>query len=230
MSSTSHIHIDTDDTITDPTGIMSGPILTPIINASAAKTAMGLGTVTADIATLQAQVATILPLFVQTSDVTITNTVSETSILGTGSGSKTLSAGFFNTTGKVLRIKLAGIYSTPAIVASSVTIKIKLGGTVLASGTTTALATGASGLRFFGEANITCRTSGSSGVLGIDSAIVYNVSGSDIPIIDPLNNGGSTITAIDLTGALAFDITATWDSATTTRIAKSTMCIMQGLN
>ncbi len=169
-------------------------------------------------------------IFVQTADKTVTNTTSETSIIGTGVGSVTLSAGFFNAAGKSLRIKLGGIYSTPAIVASSVLIKIKLGSTVLASGTTTALATGASNLRFFGEASITCRTSGASGVLSIDSAIIYNVTGSDVPVLDPLNNGGATITGIDLTGSLVFDITATWDTATTTRIAKSTVCTIEALN
>lgn len=168
--------------------------------------------------------------FVQTADKTVTNTVTETTMIGTGVGSTTLPAGFFGVAGKVLRVRLAGIYSTPAIVSSSVLIKIKLGSTVLASGTTTALATGSSGLRFFGEANIVCRTGGASGVLSIDSAITYNVTGSDVPIIDPLNNGGATITAIDLTGALAFDLTATWDSNTATRIATSTMCIIQSLN
>lgn len=206
-------HVDTEDTVADAGGIMSGPVLTLIIDPVAAKSAMGIN-----------------PLFVQTADVTVTNTVSETSILGTGVGSKTLAAGFFNASGKTLRVKIAGIYSTPAIVASSVLIKIKLGSTVLASVTTTALATGSSGLRFCGEAMVVCRTSGVSGVLSIDSAIIYNVTGSDIPIIDPLNNGGTAITGIDLTGSLVFDITATWDSATTTRIAKSTSSILEGLN
>lgn len=169
-------------------------------------------------------------LFVQTADATVTNTVAETSMLGTGVGSNTLPAGLFNAPGKVLKVKLAGIYSTPAVVASSVLIKIKLGSTVLASGTTTALATGATNLRFTGEATITCRTAGAAGVLAIDAGINYNVSGSDIPISDPLNNSGATITGIDLTGTLTFDVTATWDAATTTRIAKSTICTIEGIN
>lgn len=171
-----------------------------------------------------------IALFVQTSDKTVTNTVTETSMLGTGVGSLTLPAGYFDAAGKVLLVDISGIYSTPAVVASSVLIKIKIGSTVLASGTTTALATGATGLRFSGKSFITCRTSGASGVLSIDAAINYNVSGSDIPVSDPLNNGGSTITGIDLTGSLAFDITATWDLATTTRSATSTVTILRSLN
>lgn len=166
--------------------------------------------------------------FVQTGDKTITNTITETSIIGTGTGTLTFPTNFF-TVGKAIRIKLAGIYSTPAVVASSVLIKIKLGSTVLASGTTTALATGATALRFVGEANITCRTSGASGILAIDSGINYNVTGSDIPVSDPLNNAGATV-SIDLTGVLVFDVTATWDTATTTRIAKSTTCTVEIIN
>lgn len=244
-------HIITSDPIVDGTGIMTGTPLAPVISATAAKTAMGLSTAASDISTLQSTVSTNTtnissntsaistlqtqmaaqnPLFVQITDKTVTNTISETSIIGTGTGSTTLSAGFFNTAGKVLRVKLAGIYSTPAIVSSSVLIKIKLGSTVLASGTTTALAVGASSLRFFGEANIICRTSGVSGVLAIDCAIIYNVAATDVPVQDPLNNGGSTITSIDLTGSLVFDVTATWDSNTTTRIAKSTVCTIEQLN
>lgn len=210
---TINTHVSTADVITESTGIMSGTVLAPVINVATAKVAMGIS-----------------PLFVQTADVILTNTVTETSIVGSGVGSKTLVAGFFNAPGKVLRVRLAGIYSTPAIVSSSVTIKIKIGTTVIATGTTTAIATGATNLRFIGDAIITCRTSGVSGVLSIDSAIVYNVTGSDIPVSDPLNNAGATITAIDLTGSLLFDITAAWDSATTTRIAQSTSCVIEGLN
>lgn len=38
-------HVTEEDNIVDPTGIMSGSVLAPIIDASAAKTAMGLGNV-----------------------------------------------------------------------------------------------------------------------------------------------------------------------------------------
>lgn len=164
-------------------------------------------------------------LFTQTADKTVTNTITETTIIGTGVGSLTVPKEIW-IAGANLRIEIGGIYSTPAVVASSATLKIKLGTTIIASGTTTALATGATNLRFNGIGNIICRTAGASGVLSIDAGINYNVAGSDIPISDPLNNGGSTITGIDLTGNLVFDLTITWDTATTTRSATSTQVLI----
>lgn len=167
--------------------------------------------------------------FIGTADKVITNTITETSVVPTGGGSAIISKTFW-AAGRGLRVRVSGVYSTPAVVASSVLLKIKLGSTVVSSGTTTALATGSTNLRFDGTAIIVCRTAGASGVLSIDSGILYNVTGSDIPISDPLNNSGATITGIDLSTAdLLFDITATWDTATTTRSAKITTLIIEPL-
>lgn len=167
-------------------------------------------------------------LFTQTADQTVTNTVTETSILGTGVGSKTLSANYL-IAGKTIRIRIGGIYSTPALATPSVTIKVKYGSTILATVTTSSLLSGATNLEFDGEVMITCRTTGATGTIMCHGDIEYATGVAGTIAVDPLNNGG-TATTIDTTTSTALDVTATWDSATSTRIAKSIVCSIEALN
>lgn len=75
-------------------------------------------------------------IFSQTANRTITNTAAETSLLGAGVGSNLIKANSL-TVGKRIRIHGEGIYSTP-LVGSSLTIRVKLGGVVVASVVTSA--------------------------------------------------------------------------------------------
>lgn len=167
-------------------------------------------------------------LFVATADKTVTNTVSETSIIPTGSGSTTLAASYL-TVGKALRLRLGGVYSTPALATPAVTIKVKLGSTVLATVTTTSLLSGASSLEFDGEVLITCRSTGASGSVVIHGDIEYATGLGGTIAVDPLNNGGATVT-VDTTTSKVLDVTVTWDAATSSRSAKATSCTIEALN
>lgn len=167
-------------------------------------------------------------IFTQTADATVTNTVTETSIIGAGVGTLTLPANFF-TAGKSIRIRIGGIYSTPLAATPSVIVKIKYGSTVLASATTTSLLSGASGLEFEGQATITCRTTGSSGTVVAHGAIEYGTGIAGQNSIDALNNGGAA-TTINTTTSNAIDCTITWDSATNTRSATSFVTTAEVLN
>lgn len=167
-------------------------------------------------------------LFIQTADATVSNTVTETSIIGSGTGSLTLSSNFF-TVGKTIRLRIGGVYSTPAISTPSVLIKIKYGATVLASVTTTGLLSGASALEFDGEALITCRSTGTSGTVAIHGDIEYSTGVAGTISVDSLNNGGSVAT-INTTTSNLLDVTVAWDSATTTRIIKTTVISAESLN
>jgi hypothetical protein len=167
-------------------------------------------------------------LFVQTADQTVTNTVSETTILGSGVGSLTLPANFL-VAGKMLRVRIAGIYSTPSLVTPSILVKIKFGSTVLASVTTTSLLSGASSLRFSGEALITCRTIGSSGSVMVHGEIGYSTGVLGTIALDALNNNGVAVT-VNTTSSNTLDVSVTWDAATTTRIAKSIVTVFEALN
>lgn len=167
-------------------------------------------------------------IFTQTADQTVTNTVTETTILGTGVGTKTLPANFF-VAGKTIRLRVGGIYSTPALATPSLIIKVKYGSTVVATVTTTALLSGATNLAFDGEVLITCRTTGGSGTVMVHGDIEYATGVAGTIAVDPLNNAGAT-TTIDTTASNALDVTVQWDTNTTSRIAKSTVCTIEVLN
>ena len=167
-------------------------------------------------------------IFTQTADKTVTNTVSETTIIGTGVGTLTLPANFF-VAGKTIRLRIGGIYSTPALSTPSVVINIKYGSTVLATVTTTGLLAGASALKFEGEVLITCRTTGATGTVMTHGDIEYSTGVAGTVNIDTLNNGGAA-TTIDTTASSLLDVTVTWDTATTTRIATSIVTTVEVVN
>lgn len=167
-------------------------------------------------------------VFTQTADKTVTNTVTETSLIGTGVGTMTLPANFF-VAGKTIRLRIGGIYTTPAVATPSVVVKVKYGSTVIATVTTTSLLSGATNLEFDGEILITCRTTGGSGSVMCHGDIEYSTGLAGTIAVDPLNNAGAA-TTIDTTGANALDVTITWDSATATRSVKSTVTTVEILN
>jgi hypothetical protein len=166
-------------------------------------------------------------IFTQTADKTVTNTVTETSIIGTGVGTLTLPANFF-VAGKTIRLRVGGVYSTPAL-GGAVTVRVKYGATTLASVTTTSLLGGAASLEFDGEVLITCRTTGATGTVMTHGDIEYATGVSGTIAVNPLNNGGAT-TTINTTTSNLLDVTAQWDLATADRIAKSTVTTVEVLN
>lgn len=62
-------------------------------------------------------------LFTSTATQTVASTVTETTILGTGSGSLTIAANYL-TVGKLLRLYIRGLYSTPALNIGNISVKI----------------------------------------------------------------------------------------------------------
>jgi hypothetical protein len=93
-------------------------------------------------------------LFTAQAVKTITNSASETSMIASGVGNLTLPANFL-TLAKSIRIIGSGLYSTP-LAGSAVTIKVKLGSTVIASVTTTALLSLATNKSYSFEVNLVC--------------------------------------------------------------------------
>lgn len=166
-------------------------------------------------------------VFTQTADKTVANTLTETSIVGTGVGGLTLPANFF-VAGKTVRITMSGVYSTVAVTGDTVTIKIKYGSTVLASKATTALVTGGTNLAWFADALITCRSTGASGTVQVSGGIRYQIAGSAI-IEDELNNGVTT-TTLDTTASGLLDVTVTHGAANASNTVKSLVSSFEVLN
>jgi hypothetical protein len=99
-------------------------------------------------------------LFAQTASVTVANTVTETTLLGSGSGTLTLPANFLKV-GTSLRLRAAGYHSSTG--NPTITIRIKLGSTTIA----TMSGTGGNGTNDSWEVNLdlTVRTVGASGTI-----------------------------------------------------------------
>lgn len=166
-------------------------------------------------------------IFTQTADQTVTNTTTETTVLGTGVGTKTLPANFW-VIGKTLRLRVGGVYSTP-ITGAVATIRVKYGTTTIATVSTTALLSNATDLEFDGEVTITCRTTGVTGAVITHGDIEYLTGTAGTLAVDPLNNAGST-TTIDTTTSNALDVTVQWDTASASKVVKSTICFIEVLN
>lgn len=167
-------------------------------------------------------------IFTQTADKTVTNTTTETSIIGTGVGTMTLPANLL-VAGKTIRLRIGGVYSTPIASTPSLVIKVKFASTVIATVTTSGLLSGATTLEFDGEVLITCRTTGASGTVMVHGDIEYATGVGGTISVDSLNNAGAT-TTVDTTASSLLDVTVIWDTATSTRIAKSTITTVEILN
>lgn len=171
-------------------------------------------------------------LWISTTGKTITNTASETSVISsTGIGSLTIPANFF-TVGKVLRVRLGGTYQTP-LIPSNVTVKVKLGSTVIDTTVVTGsvLATSSTANRFVGDALITCQAVGASGSVVIEGGVGFGVIISSIPVLATvdINNAGAA-TTVDTTISQVFDITATWAAAQIGQGTITTNMILEAIN
>lgn len=167
-------------------------------------------------------------LYANTASVTITNTTTETSLFVSGSSTlRTLGANLL-VAGKILRIRGGGVFSTP-VTASNFIIKVKLGATIIAQVTTSNLTSSATNLGFMIDTTITCYTTGVSGSTQANGNINYTGSSSVARGFDDLTNSGNSVTT-DTTTTQIVDVTAQWDSATTSRILKITNLVIEILN
>lgn len=160
-------------------------------------------------------------LFTTTADAAANNTTAETSIVGTGVGSKTTAAGYF-AAGTNLLVRLSGYYSTPAV-PDNLTIRIKAGSTVVGSAVFT-LPLNLTNQVFVIEALVTCRTAGASGTFILNDLILSTNSTLTATISAAALNT-STVT-LDTTGTLAWDITADWGAAQSGQVITGTNFVM----
>ncbi|PPG91537.1 hypothetical protein C5C39_06810 [Rathayibacter sp. AY1F3] len=157
-------------------------------------------------------------IFSQTANRTITNTAAETSLLGTGAGSNLIKANAL-TVGKRIRIHGEGIYSTP-LVGSSLTIRVKLGGVVVASVVTSALLASATNKACTFDCLIVVREVGTAGKVIVGGEASYSIGASKF--FQDIDNAGA-MTTLDTTADMSPDVTVQWDLASTTRSITSTI-------
>lgn len=167
-------------------------------------------------------------LFTQTANKTVANTITETSIVGTGVGyGLTLPANFF-VVGKTIKLRISGVYSTVAVTGDTITIKVKYGSTILATKATSGLLTGATNLSFWADLIISSRTTGVSGTVQVDGGITYQIAGS-AAVIDEVNNGAATST-LDTTASGLLDITITHSAANASNTITSLVSTWEVIN
>jgi hypothetical protein len=141
---------------------------------------------------------------------TITNTTTETTLFGLIIGSTTLPS---NTLAQAstLRIRMSGMYSTAAV-PGNLTIRLKMGATVIASSVITALLVSASNVGWEAEALISCRTAGAGGTVMPGGSFAYATSTASARTFADLTNVGTT-SAVDTTVTQQVDLTAQWATA-----------------
>lgn len=170
-------------------------------------------------------------LYSSTSTQTVAATVTETTIIGTSTNltdSLVIPANYLYV-GKVLRFQVRGLYSTPALSVGNLLVKIKLGSSLLCSGTASALLVSATNVGFVGDALITCQSTGISGSIVIMAGVDYGVTNNTAALNLALNNGVTPIT-LNTTISQTFDTTVTWSNNTAGNSISSLNCVLEGLN
>lgn len=154
--------------------------------------------VTADLPT-----SAVRTLFAQTNDVTVGNTASETTIkASSGVGSATITANSLSQ-GSVIRVKASGHISDGGGIG--LTVKLKLGGTTIA--TATLAGGGVSNVGWTMEGLVTVRTTGATGTVVGGGVFVWSSASGNEHFVK------TTTTTIDTTAALEVDTSVTWGSA-----------------
>lgn len=166
-------------------------------------------------------------IFTGTADAVVTNTTTETSAIGTGTGSKTILANSLFA-GRTIRIEGGGVYSAAAIAPGNLTVNVKFGSTVIATVVLGSILSAASTLGFQFDCDIVCRTIGATGTLMTSGSIDYASSTLGARLFGDLNNGG-VVTTVDTTVNQVLDVTVTWQTASTSNILKTTYTTVEVL-
>lgn len=169
-------------------------------------------------------------LFTQTANADVNNTGTETTLIGSGTGSATFSAGLL-TAGKTFKVTQFGIISTTTV--DAISIRIKLGGTTVSTIALDQSGMGASqtNMPYKIEYIITCRTTGVSGTAMVMGTLTYPLTGGfGSAVTEDKLIGSTTAVTVNTTGTLANDITADWANAASGRRVLSTSTIIEQLN
>ncbi len=152
------------------------------------------------------------------ADVVVTNTVTETTLFGSGQGSLTLAADAL-VIGRIIRLRIIGHLETDAS-AGTLNIRFKLGGTEICSTGAVTMTNLMSANRWEASVIIGCRTIGGSGSVIASGAFVYDGGTTH-------DAAKTTATTIDTTGTLALDVTAEWGTADPQNVLTAQMSFIE---
>jgi hypothetical protein len=158
-------------------------------------------------------------LFVQTQTVTVANTTTETTLLGTGVGSLILPANFL-IAGRSIRVRGFGYHSSTG--NPTVTIRFKLGTTTV--GTITGAGGNGTNDGFEFDGILTCRTTGASGTVQAQGKY------QELHPAGLIEGGGNTsTTTLDTTINNQLNITFQWGTASASNTISLTNFILERL-
>lgn len=160
-------------------------------------------------------------LFSATADKTVANTVTETSLFGTGVGSLTLPANYF-VAGKTIRVRMKGYIgntSTPTI-----QIKSYVGTTAIADTTAQAMVALTGNHAFRIDALFTCRAVGGAS----DGAVIGQIHATYENSTSAYNISSVTTAAVNVSTIVdkAIDLKLTWGTAAAANTATITNAIV----
>jgi len=163
--------------------------------------------------------------FAQIADKTVANTVTETSLFGTGTGSLTLPANFW-VVGRTVRLELHGDFADTG--TPTVRIKVKMGATTLIDSTATALAAISATEEWELVSIITCRATGVSGTLEAICDFYYETTTGSTPVY-AFDISGTT-TTFNTTTSGALDVTWEWGTASASNTTTTEIAYVEVLN
>ena len=150
---------------------------------------------------------TALGIFAQTSTVTVANTATSTTLIGTVTGITTLPANFFGV-GKTIKVFVSGTYNQHNG-SQDCALKLTIGGVLVGTITFNHNA-GLTTVYYDAEFTLTCRTAGASGTLQFMGCGRLNHTTNDLLNFFQVS---TTSGAINTTGTLAIDLQADWVTA-----------------
>lgn len=156
-------------------------------------------------------------LYTQTTNVTVANTTTPTTLLGAGQGSSLLPANYF-VAGRTLVLDFAGVRSS-ALVAPNITFEIDLGSTTICATATFADVSGLSGQQVHGHVEITCLTTGGSGAVNAQGWVELNSTGTVAVRAEMVASNPVTV---DTTIAQQIKVLLTWGTASASNTLTNT--------
>lgn len=163
--------------------------------------------------------------FSQTATVTVDNTTTETTLIGSGAGSLTIQPSEW-VAGATYRIKVHGILGTDAVSPGTTNFRLKLGSTTIATTGGIFQGTNISGRNFEITTEFVCRTTGATGtVMTMGFYQDRNSAGNRMD-----DSGSGTPTTIDMTASQTLDFTLEWSQAAAGNTCSVYIIYFQRLN
>jgi hypothetical protein len=168
-------------------------------------------------------------VFAGTADKTVSNTASETSLIPTGVGSVTLPANS-PSIGKMLKIRLAGKYSSKTAPAGNITLQVKLGTTVVNTTGAHAIDAGETDQLWIIDLVLCFRTIGASGTVIGQTGWQHTVQGAVSTAMQVAPMVATAPVTINTTIAQAVDVTEQFSTANASNTITTTCCQIEWLN